>query len=70
MTVDLGLKKIDTLEHEKKNLLVKIFDANKLIIVVKIKNMSLIENVKSLESELLVAGEHIGRTSSSKLDNM
>ena len=48
MTVDLGLKKIDTLEHEKKNLLVKFFDANKLIIVVKIKNMSLIENVKSL----------------------
>ena len=70
MTVDLGLKKIDTLEHEKKNLLVKFFDANKLIIVVKIKNMSLIENVKSLESELLDAREHIGRTSSSKLDNM
>ena len=28
MNVNLGLKKIDTLEHEKKNLLVKLFDAN------------------------------------------
>ena len=43
MNVDLGLKKIDTLEHEKKNLLVKLYDANELIIVVKIENMSLIE---------------------------
>ena len=43
MNVDLGLKKIDTLEHEKKNLLVKLYDANELIIAVKIENMSLIE---------------------------
>ena len=28
MNVDLRLKKIDTLEHEKKNLLMKLFDAN------------------------------------------
>ena len=32
--------------------------------------MSLIGNVRSLETELLVAREQIGRTSSSKLDNM
>ena len=70
MNVNLGLKKIDTLEHEKKNLLVKLFDANELIIVVKFENMSLIEKVKSLESELLVAREQLDRTSTSKLDNM
>ena len=50
--------------------MVKLFDANELITVVKIENMSLIEKVKSLESELLVTREQIGRTSSSKLDNM
>ena len=70
MNVDLGLKKIDTLEHEKKNLLVKLFDANELIIAIKFENMSLIGNVRSLETELLVAREQIGRTSSSKLNNM
>ena len=43
MNVDLGLKKIESLEHEKKNLLVKLFDANELITAVKIENMSLIE---------------------------
>ena len=42
MNVDLGLKKIETLEHEKKNLLVKLFDANELIIAVKIENMSFV----------------------------
>ena len=30
MNVDFGLKKINTLEQEKKNLLVKLFDANEL----------------------------------------
>ena len=70
MNVDLGLKKIDTLEHEKKNLLVKLFDANELIIAIKFENMSLIEKVKSLEFELHVAREQIDRTSTSKLDNM
>jgi len=39
MNVDLGLKKIETIEHEKKNLLVKLFDANELIIIVKIENV-------------------------------
>ena len=48
MNVDLGLKNINTLEQEKKNLLVKLFNANELITSVKIENMSLIEKVKSL----------------------
>ena len=70
MNVDLGLKKINILEQKKKNLLVKLFDANELITSVKIKNMSLIEKVKSLEFELSVAREKIDRSSTSKLDNM
>ena len=70
MNVDLGLKKINTLEQKKKNLLVKLFDANELITFVKIENMFLIEKVKSLESELSIAGEKLDRTSTSKLDNM
>ena len=39
MSVELGLKKINTLEQEKKNLLVKLFDANELLNFVKIENM-------------------------------
>ena len=35
--------------------------------IVKIENMFLIEKVKSLESELLVAREQLDRTSTSKL---
>ena len=70
MNVDLGLKKINTLEQEKKNLLVKLFDANELITSVKIENMSLIEKVKSLEFELSLAREQLDRTSTSKLDKL
>ena len=70
MNVDLGLKKIETLEHEKKTFLVKLFDANELITAVKIENMSLIKKVKSLEFQLFVAREQLDRTSTSKLDNM
>ena len=70
MNVDIGLKKINTLEQEKKNLLVKLFDENELVTIVKIEKMSLIEKVKSLESELSVAREQIDRTFTSKLDNM
>ena len=70
MNANLALKKIDTLELEKKNLLVKLFDANELINVVKIKNMTSIEKVKGLEMELNIAREQLGRNSSSKLDNM
>ena len=70
MNVDLGLKKIKTLEHEKKIFLVKLFNANELKTIVKIENMSLIERVKSLEFELFIAREQLDRTSTSKLDNM
>ena len=69
MNVDLGLKKINTLEQEKKNSLVKLFDSNELIAFIKIENMSLIEKVKSLDSELYVAREQLDRSSTSKLDN-
>ena len=46
INVDIGLKKINTLEQEQKNLLVKFFDANELITSIKIENMSLIKKVK------------------------
>ena len=57
MSVELGLKKINTLEQEKKNLLLKLFDANELLNSVKIENMFLLEKVKSFELELSVARE-------------
>ena len=57
MNVELGLKKIATLELEKKNLLVKLFDANDLLNNVKIENMLLLDKVKNLEFELSVARE-------------
>ena len=57
MSVDLGLKKIASLELEKKNLLVKLFDANELLNNVKTKNMLLLDKVKNLELELFVARE-------------
>ena len=56
MNVDLKLKKIDTLQHEKKNLLIKLYDANELITAIKIENMSLIEKIKCLECEFQLAG--------------
>ena len=55
MSVDLGLKKIASLELEKKNLLVKLFDANELLNNVKTKNMLLLDKVKNLELELSAA---------------
>ena len=57
MSVESGLKKINTLEQEKKNLLLKLFDANELLNSVKIENMFLLEKVKSFELELSVARE-------------
>ena len=39
MNVELGLKKIESLELDKKNLLVKLFDANELLNNVKTENM-------------------------------
>ena len=57
ISVDLGLKKIAFLELDKKNLLVKLFDANELLNNVKTENMLLLEKVKNLELELFVARE-------------
>ena len=65
MNVELGLKKIESLELNKNNLLVKLFDANELLNNVKTENMLLLDKVKSLELDLSVA-----RSASSKLDQM
>ena len=70
MSVDLGLKKIASLELKKKNLLVKLFDANELLNNVKTKNMLLLDKVKNLELELFVARKQTNRSRSSKLDHM
>ena len=55
MNVELGLKKIESLKFDKKNLLVKLFDANELLNNVKTENMLLLDKVKSLELDLSVA---------------
>ena len=70
MSVDLGLKKIASLELDKKNLLVKLFDANELLNNKKTENMLLLDKVKNLELELSVAREQIDRSASSKLNHM
>ena len=70
MSVDLGLKKITTLELEKKNLLLNLLDANELINKVKTENMMLLDKIKNLELELFVAREQTNRSASSKLDHM
>ena len=65
MNVELGLKKIESLKLDKKNLLVKLFDANELLNNVKTENMLLLYKVKLLELDLSIA-----RSTSSKLDQM
>ena len=65
MNVELGLKKIESLELDMKNLLVKLFDAKELLNNVKTENMLLLDKVKSLELDLFIA-----RFASSKLDQM
>ena len=70
MSIELGLKKIAFLELEKKNLLVKLFDANDLLNNVKTENMLLLDKIKSLEHKLSVAREQTNRSVSSKLDHM
>ena len=70
MSVDLGLKKIASLELEKKNLLVKLFDANELLNNVKTENMLLLDKVKNLELELSIAKEQTNRSATSKLNHM
>ena len=68
LCVDLGLKKIASLELDKKNLLVKLFDANELLNNVKIENMLLLDKVKTLE--LFIAKEQTTRSACFKLDHM
>ena len=70
INVELGLKKIAFLELKKKNLLVKLFDANDLLNNVKTENMLLLDKVKNLELELSVAKEQTDRSASFKLDHM
>ena len=70
MNVELGLKKIASLELDKKNLLVKFFNAIELLNNVKTKNMLLLDKVKNLEHELSVAREQSNMSASSKLDHM
>ena len=65
MNVELGLKKIESLELDKKNLLVKLFDVNELLNNVKTENMLLLDKIKSLELDLSIA-----RSASSKLDQL
>ena len=52
MSVDLVLKKIAILEHEKKNLLLNLLDANELVNKVKTENIILLDKIKNLELEL------------------
>ena len=70
MNVELGLKKIASLELEKKNFLVKLFDAHDLLNNVKTENIFLLDKVKNLELELSVAKEQTDRSASSKLDHI
>ena len=70
MIVDLGLQKIASLKLDKKNLLLKLFDANELLDKVKIENMLLLDKIKNLELELYVARDQTNRTASSKLEHM
>ena len=48
MNVELGLKKIESLKLDKKNLLVKLFDANKLLNNVKTENMLLLDKTENM----------------------
>ena len=70
MNVELGLKKIASLELEKKNVLIKLFDANDLLNNVKTENKLLLDKVKNLELELSVAREQTDRSVSSQLDHI
>ena len=70
INVELGLKKIASLDLEKKNLLVKLFDANDLLNNVKTENMLFLDKVKNLELELSVAREQTDRSASSKFNHM
>ena len=45
MNVELGLKKIESFKLDKKNSLVKLFDANELLNNVKTENMLLLDKL-------------------------
>ena len=70
MSVDLGLKKIASLKLDKKNLLLKLINANELINKLKTENMLLLDKIKNLELELFVAREQTNRSSNSVLNHM
>ena len=70
MSVNLGLKKIATLELEKKNLLLNLLDTNEVVNKVKTEDMMLLDKIKNLELELSVAREQTNRSASSKLNHM
>ena len=70
MSVDLEPKKIATIEHEKKNLLLNLLDTNEMVNKVKIENMMLLDRIKNLELELSIAREQTKRSASSKFNHM
>ena len=70
MSVESGLKKIASLELDKKNFLVNLFDATELLNNVKTKNMLLLDKIKNLELELAIVREQTNRSASFKLDHM
>ena len=70
MSFNLGLKKIASLELDKKNFLLKLLDANELINKVKTENILLLNKIKNLKLELFVAREQTNRSASSKFDHM
>ena len=70
MNVNLGLKKITSLELDKKNVMLKLFDANELINKVKTENILLVNKVKNLELKLSIAREQTNRSASFKLDHI
>ena len=70
MNVEIGLKKIASLELDKKILLLNLFDANELINKVKTENMLFLDKIKNLELEISIAREQINRSASSKLKHM
>ena len=70
MSADLVLKKIATLEHEKKNFLLNLLDTNELVNKVKAENIMLLDKIKNLELELPIVREQTNRYTSSKLDHM
>ena len=70
MSINIGLKKIASLELDKKNFLLKLLDANELINKVKTENMLLLDKIKNLELELSITREQTNRFASSKFNHI